>query len=72
MPLELTERQQKALDLQTDDPPRLVDPRTNATYVLLSIDKYEDLRDILEDERRREAIHSIALRNAVGRMNEDQ
>jgi hypothetical protein len=31
---------------------------------------YEAVRELPEEERRQQAIHAIALRNAMGRMNE--
>jgi hypothetical protein len=31
---------------------------------------YETIRELLEDEHRQQAIHTVALRNAAGRMNE--
>jgi hypothetical protein len=70
MTIQLTEQQQRALDSTEAAPPQVVDPRTNAAYVLIPADEYETVREILEDERRQRAIHAVALRNAVGRMNE--
>jgi hypothetical protein len=71
MNIELTDQQQHALDAFGSDPARLVDPRTNATYVLLPVDVYESVREILEDDKQQRAIRSVGLRNAVGRMNEE-
>jgi hypothetical protein len=31
---------------------------------------YEAIRELLEDERRQQALHAVALRNAAGRMND--
>lgn len=70
MSIELTEQQQQALDSLQEKPPQVIDPRTNAAYVLLPVEDYERVREILEEERRQKAIHAVALRNAVGRMNE--
>src|SRR5262249_42733901 len=47
--LELTQQQQQALDASAE-PPRLIDPRTNKTYVLLGADVYERLRNLLEGD----------------------
>jgi hypothetical protein len=71
MNIELTEQQQQALDTVRDQPPRVLDPRTNAAYVLIPAEEYERIRAVLENEKRQQAIHAIALRNAVGRMNEE-
>ena len=67
MSIQLTPQQQKALDAQEDSPPRVIDPRTNTTYILVPEVDYEAVRELLEDERRQQAIHAIALRNAAGR-----
>ena len=70
MIMQLTESFQQASDAQQDQPLRLVDPRTNITYVLLRAEDYENIREILEDEKRQKKIRTVGLRNAVGRMNE--
>jgi hypothetical protein len=71
MTIQLTEQQQRVLDSAGVTPPQIVDPRTNAAYVLVPADEYETVREIIEDERRQAVLRSIALRNAAGRMNED-
>lgn len=70
MDIQLTPQQQQALDTQEDRPPRVIDPRTNTAYILVPEVDYEAVQELLEEERRQQAIHAIALRNAVGRMNE--
>jgi hypothetical protein len=70
MTIQLTPKQQQVLDSQEDSPPRVVDPRTNTSYILVREVDYESIREILEDERRQQAIHAVAVRNAAGRMNE--
>ncbi len=45
---ELTHEQQQALD--ADPEPRLLDPRTKQTYVLVRADVYERLRGLLEED----------------------
>ena len=71
MSIELTDHQQHALDAFGSEPARFVDPRTNAAYVLLPVEQYESVREILEDDKQQKAIRSVGLRNAVGRMNEE-
>jgi hypothetical protein len=66
----LTEQQQRALDSTDAEPPQVVDPRTNAAYVLIPLTEYEAVREIVEDERRQRAIRTTALRNAGRRMAE--
>ena len=70
MSIQLTPQQQQALDTHEDGPTRVIDPRTNTTYILVPEVDYETVRELLEDERRQQAIHTVALRNAAGRMNE--
>ena len=70
MSIQLTPQQQQALDAQEDSPLRVIDPRTNTTYILVPEVDYETVRELLEDERRQQAIHAAALRNAAGRMDE--
>lgn len=68
--MRLTEEQQRAVDETEVKPPQIVDPRTNEAYVLIPANDYEAVRELLDEERRQEAIHRIALRNAARRMQE--
>jgi hypothetical protein len=70
MPIRLTEQQQQVLDSADAQPPQVVDPRTNAAYVLIPLTEYEAICEIVEDERRQRAIRAVALRNAGRRMDE--
>ena len=70
MSIQLTPQQQKALDTQKDRPPRVVDPRNNTNYVLVPEADYEAIRELLEDERRQQAILAAAVRNAAGRIDD--
>ena len=71
MDIQLTPQQQLALDTQAEGPPRVIDPRTNVAYILVPETDYETMRELLDEERRQQTIHTIALRNAIGRMNEE-
>jgi PHD/YefM family antitoxin component YafN of YafNO toxin-antitoxin module len=70
MSIELTPQQLQVLDGGQVGVPRVVDPRNNTSYVLVSEAEYEAIRDVLEDERRQRAIRRVALRNAIGRMSD--
>ena len=48
MSIQLTPQQQQALDTQKDSPPRIVDPRTNTTYILVPEVDYDSIRQLLE------------------------
>ncbi len=70
MGIELTPEQQKALDHEGRSPRRIVDPRTRTAYVLVPESEYDAMRELLADERREQAIHAVALRNAAARLDE--
>jgi alpha-D-ribose 1-methylphosphonate 5-phosphate C-P lyase len=42
--IELTERQIQALESPESTPPRVVNPRTQETFVLLRVDEYDRLK----------------------------
>ena len=69
MAIRLTEQQQRALETEAE-PPQVVDPRTNAAYVLIPLTEYEAVRELVDDERRQKAIRAVALRNAGRRADE--
>ena len=43
--IELTEQQMQALENPESTPPRIVNPRTRETFVLLRVDEYERLKE---------------------------
>jgi hypothetical protein len=43
--IELTEQQVQALERSESIPPRVVNPRTKETFVLIPVDKYERLNE---------------------------
>lgn len=71
MDIQLTSQQQQTLDTQAEGLLRVIDPRTNSAYILVPETDYETIRELLDDERRQQAIQAVALRNAMGRMNEE-
>ena len=70
MNIQLTPQQLQVLDAGERTVPRVVDPRSNVSYVLVSESEYENVREVLEDEQRQRSIRAVALRNAIGRMGE--
>jgi PHD/YefM family antitoxin component YafN of YafNO toxin-antitoxin module len=70
MSIELTEQQQQVLDAESERPPRVIDPRSNAAYYLVAASEYEAIRELLDEEQRQKAIRAIGLRNAAGRIEE--
>ncbi len=71
MAIELTEQQQLSLDAFGEARPRVVDPRTRVTYVLVPEVDYESVHEAIEDDRRQRAIRAVGRRNALGRMGEE-
>jgi hypothetical protein len=59
--IELTEQQVEALERAEATPPRVVNPRTNETFVLVRIDEYERLKDEYDDSPwTREELQALA------------
>ena len=48
--IELTEEQAHALEEAEDTPPRVVNPRTQETSVLLGVDEYQRLKEDVYDD----------------------
>ena len=48
--IELTEQQMQALEAPEAAPPRIVNPRTKETFVLLRIDEYQRLKQDQYDD----------------------
>ena len=68
MSIQLTPQQQRALDLQEGSLPRVIDPRMNTVHILIPEADYQAMQELLEEEKRLQEIHAVALRNAAGRM----
>jgi hypothetical protein len=60
--IELTEQQVNALDESETTPPRVVNPRTKETFVLLRVDEYERLKGAEYDDSpwTREELQALA------------
>jgi PHD/YefM family antitoxin component YafN of YafNO toxin-antitoxin module len=60
--IELTEKQVQALEHADATPPRIVNPRTKETFVLLRVDEYERLKDEEYDDSpwTREELEALA------------
>ncbi len=75
--IELTEQQMRALENPQAAPPRLVNPRTQETFVLLRMNEYERLKDEYDDSSwtrgELEALASeVAQRTGWEEMDEDK
>jgi hypothetical protein len=75
--IELTEQQMQALEYSEATPPRVVNPRTKETFVLLRVDEYERLKaDEYDDSPwTREELQALAWeageRTGWSEMDED-
>ena len=60
--IELTEQQMRAWNIPIATPPRVVNPRTKETFVLLRVDEYERLKDEEYDDSpwTREELQALA------------
>jgi hypothetical protein len=60
--IELTEQQIEALKNAEVIPPRIVNPRTKESFVLLRVDEYEQLKQDTYDDSpwTREELHALA------------
>jgi hypothetical protein len=50
MSIVLNEQQQQALTRESELPPRVIDPATSTTYVLVRADVYEKMQALLEGD----------------------
>jgi PHD/YefM family antitoxin component YafN of YafNO toxin-antitoxin module len=67
----LTPEQRQAIEGAGDEPVRVEDPVTHATYVLLKAEIYESMREALEDERQQKAFREAGLRSAIRWMKDN-
>jgi alpha-D-ribose 1-methylphosphonate 5-phosphate C-P lyase len=60
--IELTEQQMQALETPEATPPRILNPRTKETFVLLRVDEYERLKEDEYDDSpwTREELEALA------------
>jgi hypothetical protein len=59
--IKLTDQQAQALENPDATPPRIVNPRSNETFVLLRVDEYERLTEEYDDSPwTREELQSLA------------
>jgi PHD/YefM family antitoxin component YafN of YafNO toxin-antitoxin module len=71
--IELTEQQVRAMEHPDTTPPRLVNPRTKETFVLLPADEYARLKEAEYDDSpwTREELHALAWQAGKGAGWED-
>ncbi len=69
--IELTEQQVQALELADAIPPRVVNPHTKETFVLLRVDEYERHKEDEYDDspRKRQELEALALGAGQARGN---
>ena len=72
MSLELTKEQQEQLDREAAGRPAIRDPRSNRDYVLVPLDEYEQMLEVIEDDEEQRALRRAAARSAANRLANDQ
>jgi len=65
-----TPEQRQAVERAGEQPVEVVDPQTKAAYYHVRADLFQEMRELLDEERQREAIAKKAMRNAASRMTE--
>jgi hypothetical protein len=59
--IEMTEQQMQSLENPDAVPPRIVNPRTNETFVLIRVEEYERLKEEYDDSPwTREELQALA------------
>jgi hypothetical protein len=71
MSIALSQEQQRAIDESPEHLLRVTDPRTSAAYVLMPADRYESVRDLLDDERLQRSVNRVARLNAAARAGDE-
>jgi len=71
MTFELTEQQQQVLDAAPRELLRVIDPRTNKVYMLLTVEEYASLRELQEDQREQQAVLSYSMKQAAAVAREN-
>ena len=62
---ELSKDLQQIIDADPDVPPRLVDPRTSRTYILVSSEQYERIKALLEQDTSLSDIYEAQIESAM-------
>ena len=72
MGFELTPDQQKQLDMAGDTPVNVRDPRGQAEYILVPVDQYEQMLEVIEDDTEQRALQRAGARGLSARLSSDQ
>jgi hypothetical protein len=62
---ELSRDLQQIIDAHPGLPPRVVDPRTNKTYVLVSAEQYERIKALLEQDDKLSDTYPAQMESAM-------
>jgi hypothetical protein len=66
----MTSEQHQAVEEAGGQPVPVLDPQTRTEYYLVRADLFQEMSELLEEERQRHAIAKKAKRNAAARMDE--
>ncbi len=64
----LTAEQHQAVEQAGDQPIAIVDTQTKVAYYLVRADLFQEMSELLDEERQREVIAKKAKRNAAARL----
>lgn len=67
MSIVLTEDQVGQLEAEGEMPHRVINPRTDETFFLVTEDQFARLSDVLEEEKTLSSLRMMALANALAR-----
>ena len=68
MPIELTNEQTQQLSEQCESPHGVRDPNSKIRYVLLPVEEYEQLIEIVEDDAEHRSLRRAAARSIAKRL----
>jgi hypothetical protein len=71
MSIELTKEQQEQLVRETTRPPTIRDPASNAEYVLVPAEQYEQMIEVIENDADQRALRRAAARGLAARTRDE-
>jgi hypothetical protein len=71
MKIELTPDQQEQLDLASEHPVSVHDPRNQSDYILVPADQYEQMLEVIEDDVEQRALRRAGARSLARRLADE-
>jgi hypothetical protein len=70
MPIELTNEQTRQISREKGTPVGVRDPESNARYVLVPAEQYEQMLEIVEDDAEQRALRRAGARSLAKRLDD--